>query len=155
MELRNRIAQLIGPMLESDGYELVDVEVKGNVRRRIVAIYIHKPGGVTFRDCAEVSYSIQPVLEVSGLLGGDYTLEVASPGLDRPLKSESDFRRVIGEKVTLHTADPVMGSKSISGRLISVEDGEISLKLDRGRKEGETIRVPIDRIVSGKVEIEF
>jgi len=155
MMLRNRIAQLIRPILESDGYELVDVEVKGSSRRRIVAVYIHKPGGVTFRDCAEVSYAIQPVLEVNGVLGGDYTLEVASPGLDRPLKSESDFRRVIGEKVTLQTISPVMGSKRISGRLISVEDGEISLKLKRGKKDEETVRVPIGQIVSGKVEIEF
>jgi ribosome maturation factor RimP len=155
MELRDRVVQLIEPLLESEGYELVDVEIKGGARRRIVSVYIHKPGGVTFRDCAEVSYAIQPVLEVNGVVSGNYTLEVASPGLDRPLKTEADFRRVIGERVRVTTSSPMGGSKLVSGELIAVENGEILLKVKRGKKDEETLRVPISLIVSGKVEIEF
>lgn len=153
-ELRERIASIVRPLLESEGYELVEVEVRGSSRRRIVSVYIHKPGGVTFKDCADVSYMIQPVLEAKGILTGGYTLEVASPGLDRPLKEAADFRRVIGRLVKVRTSEPIAGASEVKGRLLEVGGGEIKLQIERGRSK-ELLKIPLSKIISGKVELEF
>lgn len=153
-ELRERISKILRPLLESEGYELVEVEVRGSSRRRIVSVYIHKPGGVTFKDCADVSYMIQPVLEAKGILTGRYTLEVASPGLDRPLKEAADFRRVIGRLVKVRTSEPIAGTNEVKGRLLEVGEEEIELEVERGRSK-ELLKIPLSKIISGKVELEF
>src|SRR5947209_18677245 len=94
------------------GVELVEVDLKGGGKARTLRITIDKPEGVTHEDCAMVSRDVSTILDVEDAVSGSsYTLEVSSPGLDRPLKSPEDYRRFTGSRLKLTTREPVNGNR--------------------------------------------
>ena len=124
-----KIREIAGRVAGTFGVELVEVELKGGGKARTLKITIDKPEGVTHEDCANVSRDLSTVLDVEdAVAGGSYLLEVSSPGLDRKLLTEEDYRRYAGSRVKLMTREPVNGNRHFEGRLLSFEDGRLVLE---------------------------
>ena len=120
-ELDEQIARLVEPMLTIEGYELVDVEVVGSGPRTILRLFIDKQGGVSIDDCASVSEAVDAILDVEDPFESAYTLEVSSPGLDRPLRKPSDWSRFIGHEVDVTFRLPFEGRRKFRGLLTQAE----------------------------------
>ena len=134
--------------LEGLGYELVDLE---SSRSGLLRIFIDSPRGITVDDCARVSTHLTRAFVVEGI---DYErLEVSSPGLDRPLRSEADYARFLGKLVKLSSYEPIEGRRHWSGRLLSAADGIIELALEK--EGGQKCRIPFAKISHGRLEVEF
>ena len=144
------IERLIEPVLEEMGIELVDLEYLSGQGRRVLRIYADRPTGINLDDCVAVSREIGPLLDVKDLLKQHYVLEVSSPGLDRPLKKESDFLRSIGRKVKIKTAVPLKGRRNFSGILQSFENGMLQLELDNS-----VVQVPMESVSKANLVFEF
>lgn len=135
------------------GYELVDVEMARAKGGHFVRLYVDKPGGIGLDELKSVSEEVSAILDVEDPIDPSYTLEVSSPGLDRPLKSEADYRRFVGRLVKLSSYELVDGRRHWSGRLQEAENGVVSIRLE---KEGGTLaRIPFEKIAHGRLEVEF
>lgn len=128
------------------GLEVVELELRGGGKSRMLRIFIDKPvgvaperdkpEGVTHEDCANLSREVSTILDVEDAMGvGPYVLEVSSPGLDRKLFRPSDFERFQGSRVKLTTKDPVNGNRHFEGRLEHFEGGRLTLDLDEARRK--------------------
>jgi len=144
------IEQLIEPVLEEMGIELVDVEFCSEQSRRILRIYADRTTGINLDDCAMVSREIGNLLDVKDLLPNRYVLEVSSPGLNRPLKRENDFLRVVGRKIKVKTAVPLKGRRNFSGVLQSFESGMLQLKSD-----GTVVQIPQESLNKANLVFDF
>ncbi len=126
------IADRVG---RSSGLEVVDVELHGGGRARMLRIYIDKPSGVTHEDCSNFSREVGTIFDIEDAVpGGSYVLEVSSPGLDRKLLRPEDYQRYIGSLVKLMTRDPVNGNRHFEGRLKAFHEGRLSLELAGQKK---------------------
>jgi len=134
------------------GFELVEVEVKRAQGGQIVRLYVDKPGGIGLDDLQSVSEEVSAILDAEDPIEGRYTLEVSSPGLDRPLRSEEDYRRFAGRLARLSSYEPLDGHRHWTGRIVSCEKGVVTL--DLGKDGGET-RVPLSKVSHGRLEVEF
>ena len=118
------------------GVELVEAELRGGGKARMLRVTIDKPEGVTHEDCANVSRDLSTVLDVEEAVpGGSYTLEVSSPGLDRKLLKPADYARFTGSRVKLMTREPVNGNRHFEGRLETFSDGKLTLETVAGKKQ--------------------
>ena len=136
------------PVVEAAGFDLILVELTTDRGRRVLRLYIdHEEAGVTVDDCAAVSRRLGPVLDVEDVIQGAYDLEVSTPGLDRPLAREKDFRRFAGElaRVTLRSPLPT-GRKRLKGRIRTVQDGHVHLEVD-----GEELRFTVAEVAKANL----
>jgi ribosome maturation factor RimP len=147
----DKISQIVEPVVVGQGYELVELEWK-NESGWVLRIFIDKPvGGVSLDDCTAVSREVSAVLDVADVIGPAYSLEVSSPGLNRPLKKESDFARFIGKKAKIRTRRPVGDARrNFSGTLISVAEGKV--KIDVG---DQVCEVPVADVEKANLVYEF
>ncbi len=137
----------------SRGFELVDIEVKRAGADGVVRIYVDKPGGIGLDDLQTVSVEVSAILDIEDPITSTYTLEVSSPGLDRPLKTEADYLRFVGRLVKISSYEPLDGRRHWTGRLVAFTDGVAEVALD---KEGGTVaRIPFDKISHGRLEVDF
>jgi len=141
---------LVKPMVEDYGLELVDVEYLRQPGGWIIRIILDKEGGVTLDDCTKVSRELGYLLEVKDFIDHPYNLEVSSPGLDRPLKTETDFVRFIGNTVSVKTGEPVEGRRNFKGTLLAFENGEAVLDI-----QGKSWKIPFNCITKAKLVYEF
>ena len=133
----DKIREIAERVAQSSGLELVDLELSGGGKARMLRVFIDKPGGVTHEDCANFSREAGTILDVEDAVpGASYLLEVSSPGLDRKLSSAADFQRFTGSLVKLMTRDPVNGNRHFEGRLKAFQHGRLSLELT-GRKKSK------------------
>src|SRR5260370_7632266 len=123
---------------QSEGIEIVEVELKGGGKNRFLRISIDKPEGVTHADCETISHQVGTILDVENVVPGSYTLEVSSPGVERRLLKYKDFERFKGKKIKTILREPVENSRRWEGTLASSPDGLISLNV----AEGKTIQSP-------------
>jgi ribosome maturation factor RimP len=149
----------LGPVREiaervaaSSGLEVVEVEMRGGGKGRMLRIVIDKaPAGVTHEDCANLSREVSTILDVEDVVpGGAYVLEVSSPGLDRKLSRPADFERFTGSRVKLTTRNPVNGNRHFIGRLENFHDGRLTLDLNSERRKSRGVQN-----APQKVEIEL
>lgn len=151
---QKKLQSLVEPVVTGQGYELVDVEFKNELGAWILRVYIDKPGaegGVGLDDCAQVSRELSAVLDVDDTIPGHYSLEVSSPGLNRPLKKEADFARFVGKKAKIRTRHPVGESRrNFSGTLVGVTQGKV--KIDVG---DQVCEVPVDDVEKANLVYEF
>jgi len=132
MDLLSRLEALITPSLEAMGYELVRVQMQGNQRPTLQVMADRADGlAMSIDDCTAISRALSALLDVEDPVAGAYTLEVSSPGLDRPLTRSKDFVRWAGSEVKLETVQPVDGRKRFRGRLDGLDaEGRVCLTLD-------------------------
>ena len=123
----DRLQEIISPILWTLGLELVDVVCVGQGPRSVVRVLINKPGGVTITDCEQTHKALGPALDVADPFPHAYTLEVSSPGLDRPFKRLQDYQRAIGKEVSFKLRQPVEGQWKITGRLMEVDERAVVL----------------------------
>src|SRR6201994_1361794 len=146
-----QLSRVIEPVITGQGYELVDVEWK-NESGWILRVFIDKPSSaVGLDDCANVSRELSAVLDVEDPIPVAYSLEVSSPGLNRPLKKAADFARFIGKKAKIRTRRPVGDTRrNFSGTLVAAEAGKV--KIDVG---DQVCEVPVDDVEKANLVYEF
>jgi ribosome maturation factor RimP len=151
---QEEMRRLIEPLLDSENMELIDIECLKMKSRWLVKIYIDKDGGVTINDCSEISKQAGDLLDVHDVPPGPYTLEVSSPGLDRPLTRDKDYIKYIGYKVHVRVVEKIEGIKNFRGKLIDYldENGRKTLLVD---VSGNIYRIPKDLVVKAHLEYEF
>jgi ribosome maturation factor RimP len=149
-----KLQELCEPVVTGQGYELVDLEFRNEPGSGwVLRVFIdkHQEGGVSLDDCASVSRELSAVLDVADAIGPAYSLEVSSPGLNRPLKKEADFARFIGKKAKIRTRHPVGESRrNFSGTLVAVAGGKV--KIDVG---DQVCEVPVEDVEKANLVYEF
>ena len=152
----SKIEEIAQRVVESEGMELVEVEIKGGGTQRLVRISIDKPAGVSHADCELVSQQVGTILDVEDVVpGGRYTLEVSSPGVERKLLKPRDYQRFQGKKVRITLRDPIAGRRHWEGTLAGIADGPIQglIALDVG--PGNTIRFPFEQVLKANLKFEW
>lgn len=129
-----RTEELIMPILEENGFDLVDVEYVKEGSNWYLRVYIDKPGGITIEDCVLVSRSMSDILDREDYVEDAYTFEVSSPGLMRPLKKDKDFQRNLGNEVEIKTYRMVDKQKEFAGVLKSYDEQNITIETEDGEK---------------------
>jgi ribosome maturation factor RimP len=132
------------------GYELLGIEVHQSTNGSILRVYIDKEGGIVVEDCVAVSRQLSGVLEVEDPIKGNYDLEVSSPGMDRPLFTVEQYRKVIGETIKLRLYEKYNERKRFSGILKAVDDEEVVINCDN-----EEYKVPFRLIERARLVPQF
>ncbi len=149
--LNERLLKVAEPVVEGFGLELVDLACAVSSGHSVLRVFIDKPGGVTIDDCAVVSRELGAVLDIEDPVPGRYSLEVSSPGLDRPLKREKDFLRFLGRLVKITTIEPLEGRSHFKVHLIALHDGVLKV-----RDETDTeLAINMDNIRKANLVAEF
>jgi len=155
----DRVRAIADRVAASSGLEVLDVELLGGGKARMLRVFLDKPAagsdplaGVTHEDCANFSREFGTILDVEDVMPGSYTLEVSSPGLDRKLVKAADFARFTGSRVKLMTRDPVNNNRHFEGRLESFQDGRLTLDLSVASHKS---RKKMGDQVGEKIEIDF
>src|SRR5215470_2386536 len=155
----DRVRQIAERVAASSGLEIVDVELLGGGKARMLRVFLDKPAagndplaGVTHEDCANFSHEFGTILDVEDVMPGSYTLEVSSPGLDRKLVKAADFMRFVGSRVKLTTHQPVENNRHFEGRLESFQDGKLTLDLSVASHKS---RKKMGQAAGKKIEIDF
>jgi len=146
---------LAEPLIAAEGLELVDLEyVREQGTGWILRVFIDKPGGrVGLDECSAVSRALDPALDVEDFIPHEYSLEVSSPGLNRPLRKPEHYRRVIGQKVKVKTFGPIgePPRKNFPGTLQAVEEDAVTVDVEGGG----VFRIPFRDIAKAHLEFEF
>ena len=124
--LRDRLAPLVSML----GYEFVGCEYHGQGKYSVLRIYIDKENGVTLDDCSRVSQQVGAVLDVEDLVQGHYSLEVSSPGVDRPLFEIGHYQKQIGNRIKVRLHTPIQNQRNFVGFLLRAEENNIYLRVD-------------------------
>jgi ribosome maturation factor RimP len=141
-----RLAGIVQPLIEGMGYELVRLRLMSG-KSKILQIMAEKPeGGIEVDDCAKISSAVSAILDVEDPIDGEYTLEVSSPGIDRPLTRLKDFDTWNGHEAKLETADLIDGRKRFKGPLRGTEGDEVLIEIAEG-----TIGLKFDWLVDAKL----
>lgn len=147
--IETKVTELLETFLQTEGYELVDVETAGGNRNRTLRLLIHKEGGLTVYDCKYLDQAVRPILEVHQLLTEYKQLEIASPGLDRPLKTEADFKRNLGRNVQIQTSSKNGQMNEVEGNITDVIDSHVVLE----ETTGQTVQIKISDIHKGHIQL--
>src|SRR5579875_2769130 len=148
----SKIEEIAQRVLESEGMELVEVEVKGGGSQRMVRSSIDKPEGVTHADCELVSQQVGTILDVEDIVpGGRYTLEVSSPGIERKLLKPRDYERFQGKKVKIALRDPIEGRRHWEGMLAHFENGQVTLEA----APGKTIQFSLEQVQKANLKFDW
>jgi ribosome maturation factor RimP len=152
VKLDSRISEIIERVTEREGLELVHAELSGG-RNPVLTVYIDKPSGVTIDDCTAVSERLSLILDVEDVIPHQYTLEVASPGLDRGLYKEADYERFAGLPCHVKISEAIAGQRNFHGKLIGLDrEGEVAAVVEE--PSGTRHLLPLSKIVKANVEIE-
>src|ERR1051326_132233 len=123
-----KVREIAERVAASSGLEIVEIDLRGGGKARMLRIVIDKPSGVTHEDCANLSREVGTIVDVEDVIpGGQYTLEVSSPGLDRKLLKAADYERFTGSLVKLQTREAINGSRNFQGRLQGLKEGRVTL----------------------------
>lgn len=145
-DLLAKINRLVLPFCEEMGIELVDLSIRhfsGSVSIEVLAD--KKFGGITIAQCSSLNRKINEALEAENILGDSYTVEVSSPGLDRPLMNEKDFMRAQNRDVRFFLTQPLGEKQEYAGTIVEVEAGHVVINAD-----GNTVRIPVNIINKAK-----
>jgi ribosome maturation factor RimP len=141
-----RTTDLLDPLCEAEGMELVHIECQREARGRILRLYIDKPGGVTLDDCIHISRQSSDMLDVYLEDTGPFNLEVSSPGQNRPLGKKRDFDRFKGNRVNIRTTPSVGGKKKINGVLLGISEDVVKVSMD-----DQIVEIPYHDIVTARL----
>ncbi|PID64157.1 MAG: ribosome maturation factor RimP [Gammaproteobacteria bacterium] len=134
MKKNEQLSELLAPTVEALGYELVGVEYHPNSVNALVRVYVDKETGINLDDCVAVNEQVSGVLDVEDPIPSRYTLEVSSPGLDRPLFNLKDFERFIGRAAKIRISRPIERQRNFKGTLIAVDGERITIEAEDGKQ---------------------
>lgn len=153
-----RVRAAAGQVAAGYGLEVFDVQFRREAGGMILRVQIDRPGpaasaedSVSVEDCAHVSRDLSALLDVEDFIPGAYTLEVSSPGLDRPLRGKADFERFSGRRAKIVIREAVDGQTFFRGRLAGVEADAVLIEGEQGRQH----RVPVALVTRANLEVEF
>ena len=144
------LCNLVEPGVNALGFEVIAVELSGQGNSSVLRVYIDRPGGITVDDCARVSAQVSAILDVEDPIPGSFTLEVSSPGFDRPLCKLSHFQAAMGQKIKVQTRAQISGRRRFAGTLTDVSETIVTLDID-----GEMHEVPIENIVKARLVPDY
>jgi ribosome maturation factor RimP len=144
------VEAMIRPVVEAAGLELVDVDFHRERGRHVLRVTIDRQGGIDLDTIAEASGRISRRLDVEGFRPGPYTLEVSSPGVERPLKEPRDFAHRVGERVKVKLSSPVDGARTIVGTIAAAGPADVRIATDDGERS-----VPYAEITSARTVFEW
>lgn len=145
------VKEICDPLVEELGYELVDVEFLKEGSSYFLRVYLDKQGGINLDDCQKMSQLLSDKLDEKDPINVPYYLEVSSPGLDRPLKTDKDLKRNIGKEIEIKLYEPLKGKKIIEGILEAYEEKIIVIRIE----SNETIEIPRELIALIKLAVKF
>lgn len=148
-EIPDRVRGIAEPIVSDEGMELVEVEYRKESRGWVLRLYLDKEGGVTLDDCTRISQEVGRSLDVEDFVQAPYTLEVSSPGLTRPLKTEKDFIKYRDSLIKVKTLDPVEDRRQFRGRLLGVSDNQIEMAV-----EGRIFQIPLSNVAKANLEVD-
>ena len=152
-EILHAVEELLRPVAEDLGYELVDVQLASDRGRRVFQVRIDRPGGITLDECARLSREMSPHLEVADPIPGAYVLEVSSPGMQRPLRRAEDFERFRDQRVVVKTHGVVDGRKTFRGLNRGMDDeGNLTVD-DAETKRSHTF--PLEQVRKAHLDPEL
>jgi ribosome maturation factor RimP len=151
-EIIDKVEEIVIRAGRENGIEPVEVRLVGSGNQRVLRIYIDKPAGVTHGDCEMISDYVGTVLDVEDVIpGGRYTLEVSSPGLERPLKQPKDYERYAGREVKVVLREPVEGNKVFEGKLASFAGGVVELQTAKGG----SVSFPFEQVARAHLKFDW
>ncbi len=173
-EIVAKIAEIAERVADSEGIEIVDVQLLGAGRGRLLRIFIDRPAvlqgatgpgdasvdrphGVSHADCEFISHQVGTILDIEDVIPGDsYTLEVSSPGLERKLSKAKDFERFVGQKAKVVLREPVENQRSWEGRLAGISEGVIALEIAALEPAaGRIIHFPLDQVQKANLKFDW
>lgn len=146
LEITTKLLDICEPVVTGAGYELVDIVFRREQHGWILRVFIDGVGGISFADCARVSRELSPVLEVADPVPQAYSLEVSSPGVDRPLRTPDHFRASIGSIAKVVLGQGLDGRRNFKGEVVAVEPDTVVLDVD-----GQQFRLPVSDIDSARI----
>ena len=141
---------LIQEYLEQNGIEIVEIINRREQGSLVLRLLIDKPEGVVIKDCEKVNKYLSKVLDEENVFEGHYLIEVCSPGLDRPIRSDRDFERSLNKDITVTTYVPVDGTKTHEGSLVGLSKDEVVLE-----SNGISTVIPRSKIAMARLKIDF
>ena len=146
-EIVRQAWEVLGPEIEEQGCELVEVESGLQGSSLFLRLFLDKEGGITIDDCASMSRYVSALLDKDDFIGRQYNLEVSSPGIERPVRKVADFVRFAGERIKVHTVSPIEGRRKFTGELLGCEDGLVSVDVG-----SETVNVHIENVKRARLD---
>ena len=146
MSVSDQIEQLVEGPIVSLGYVLVGIEYVKNGQNTVLRIYIDSDQGISIEDCERVSHQVNGILEVEDPISSAYSLEVSSPGFDRPLFKQKDFERFVGVKAKVVMKLPIQGRRNFKGLLDGFSEGNILIEVD-----GEVYELPLTKMSKARL----
>lgn len=132
MEKKQQLMEIIEPVLAEQGVELVDLELQREPRGQTLRVFVDRDGGVDLDALSRLSHEISDLLDVADPVAGRFTLEVSSPGINRPLRTAAHFERVVGKRVRVRRSRPIDGVRNVAGRLERVDTDGVVIESDAG-----------------------
>ena len=148
--IREKLYEIITPVVEGLEYELVGIEYLPQGKHSLLRVYIDQEAGIALEDCSKVSHQISAVMDVEDPISSNYNLEVSSPGLERPLFVEEHYIRFANNPVFIRMAFPIDGRRKFEGMLQGVEDGDILLQIGE-----EQFRLPLAQVDKAHLAPQF
>jgi ribosome maturation factor RimP len=150
--IAGRITEIVERVVHPEGLEVVEVQVLGGGKARLVRIYIDRLAGVTHADCELVSRQVGAVLDAEDVVpGGGYTLEVSSPGIERKLSKPGDFQRFLGKKAKVVLREPVENQRSWIGTLAALDGNVVTLE----SSPGKSVQFALDQVEKANLKFDF
>ena len=152
--LSEALKERLLPLIEEENLELVAVDFSPSGSKSLVRIYVDKPEGVTIGECANLSRKVSDFLDMEDLIPSRYSLEISSPGLDRPLVKREDFIRKVGEKVRVFLKEPVDGKLDLVGEIKRLQEETLYLSAKSEGAEpsvNEEKAVPFKNVLKAKI----
>jgi len=153
-----RVRELAIRVATSYGLDIFDVELKREAGQQVLRVIVDRPGpaatpqdSVSIEDCARVAEDLGTLLDVEDVMPGEYTFEVSSPGLDRPLRTADDYRRFAGRWAKIVTSEPVQRQTAFNGRVKGIEGDDVLFESE-GKK---LMKLPLRLIARARLEVEF
>jgi ribosome maturation factor RimP len=153
-----RVQEIATRVAAAYGLEIFDITMRRESGGEVLRVVLDRPGpaataeeSVSIADCERVSHELSTILDVEDFIKGEYTLEVSSPGLDRPLRHADDFRRFAGRAAKIVTREPVNRQTAFSGRIRGVEGDDVLFE----NEGGKALRLPLGLISRARLDVEF
>jgi len=143
---------ILSGLLEEKAIELVDITYKKQGPNMVLKLILDKKGGVTIDECAWASQKLGDALDKDNIITEKYTLEVSSPGLDRPLKAKKDFERVKGELVRINTYGPIEDKREHIGKVFSCDEEFVTIE---AKDTNAVTKIPLDKIAKARLIVDF